>query len=159
MGIMVSRNACSAKLILFLLALAVLAGFQSGFSETQDIGQLRKAAMQGDVDAQFDLGIMYYLGEGVPEDDREAVKWLRKAAEEGLAPAQSQLGLMYYNGAGVPEDYVKAYVWLNLAAAQGNTKATEGKDSLRNRMTAEQVAEAQKLATELWGLIESSKSK
>ena len=48
----------------------------------------RKAADQGDADAQFNLGVMYYNGEGVPEDDKEAVKWWRKAAEQGHAEAQ-----------------------------------------------------------------------
>jgi uncharacterized protein len=28
---------------------------------------------------------MYDNGEGVPENDAEAVKWFRKAAEQGLA--------------------------------------------------------------------------
>ena len=104
MGIMTNRNNRSAKLIFFLLALAVLAGFQLGFTETQDIGQLRKAAMQGDVDAQFDLGYMYANGEGVPEDDQEAVRWYRKAAKQGDASAQYNLGVMYGKGEGVPED-------------------------------------------------------
>ena len=58
----------------------------------------------------------------------------------------------------MPEDYVKAYAWLNLAAAQGNERASELKDLLRPQMTAEQVADAQKLASDIWGRIESSKS-
>ena len=66
---------------------------------------------------------------------------------------------MYDKGEGVPEDYVKAYAWFNLAAAQGQEDAVKAKDSLRERMTAEQVAEAQKLAGELFNRIESSKSK
>ena len=47
---------------------------------------------------------MYDNGEGVPKDDREAVRWSRMAAEQGLAEAQSNLGLMYDSGDGVPED-------------------------------------------------------
>ena len=116
------------------------------------------AAEQGDAEAQYNLGVMYSKGEGVAEDDREAVKWYRKAAAQGLAPAQHNLGVMYANGRGVPEDYVKAYAWLNLAAAQGDESAVKGKDLLRSRMTAEQVAEAQKLAAELYNRIESSKT-
>ena len=54
---------------------------------------------------------------------------------------------------------MKTHVWLNLAAAQGNTSAAEGKDSLRKRMTSEQIAEAQKLSGELFNRIESSTSK
>ena len=46
---------------------------------------------------------MYANGEGVPEDDAEAVRWYRLAAEQGYAMAQSFLGAMYANGEGVPE--------------------------------------------------------
>ena len=101
---------------------------------------------------------MYATGEGVPEDDREAVKWFRMAAEQGNASAQFNLAVMYYDGEGVPEDYVRAYVWANLSAAQGQKEANELKDLLRPKMTAEQVAEAQKLAGELFRRIESLKS-
>ena len=51
----------------------------------------RKAAEQGNRDAQFYLGIMYYLGHGVPPDYNEAVKWYRKAAEQGCGGAQTLL--------------------------------------------------------------------
>ena len=47
-------------------------------------------------------GVMYALGEGVPQDDAEAVAWYREAAEQGYAPAQSNLGFMYDEGKGVP---------------------------------------------------------
>ena len=33
----------------------------------------------------YNLGLMYDSGEGVPEDDKEAVKWYRLAAEQGNA--------------------------------------------------------------------------
>ena len=44
---------------------------------------MRHVAEQGDVDAQFNLGWCYYMGEGVPQDKAEAAKWYRKAAEQG----------------------------------------------------------------------------
>ena len=76
-------------------------------------------AEQGHADAQFNLGLMYAKGEGVPQDDAEAVKWYRLAAEQGEARAQTNLGFMYYKGEGVPENYVRAFAWINLVAAQG----------------------------------------
>jgi hypothetical protein len=106
----------------------------------------RLAAEQGDAEGQFALGIMYETGAGVPENDAEAVKWFRLAAEQGHAGAQTNLGVMYGTGQGVPEDFVQAYKWWNLAAAQGHENAKKGKDDLRELMTPEQIAEAQKLS-------------
>ena len=118
----------------------------------------RLAAEQGNAAAQNNLGVMYDEGEGVPQDDREAVKWYRNAAEQGNASAQYNLGVMYDLGEGVPKDRVKAYAWLSLSAANGKENAARGKDLLRSRMTAEQVAEGQELAAELFDRIESSQS-
>jgi len=76
-------------------------------------------ARQGDAQAQTDLGLMYGLGQGVPKDYQEAVKWFRKAAEQGLARAQGSLGSMYAKGRGVPKDYREAVQWYRKAAEQG----------------------------------------
>ena len=54
----------------------------------------REAAEQGNADAQYALGRMYYNGEGVPRDEAEAVHWFRMAAELGHAEAQDQLARM-----------------------------------------------------------------
>ena len=54
----------------------------------------RKAAEQGEIYAQYNLGWMYGTGTGVPQDDDEAVKWFRKAAEQGHAEAQLRLDEM-----------------------------------------------------------------
>jgi TPR repeat protein len=109
-------------------------------------------AEAGDAEAQFDLGFMYYEGEGVPEDHAEAVRWYRLAADQGLAEAQFNLGLMYGNGEGVPQDDVQAHMWLNLVASRSTGEdresAVSARDRVRARMTAEQVAEAQRLARE-----------
>ena len=51
----------------------------------------------------------------------------------------------YYHGRGVPASLVHAFAWWNLAAAQGHEDAAKHKDIARNRMTAEQIAEAQRL--------------
>jgi len=85
--------------------------------------ELKALAEQGNVPAQFNLGLMYYNGQGVTQDYSETVKWFRKAAEQGNAPAQSNLGLMYYNGQGVAQDYSEAVKWYRRAAEQGNAPA------------------------------------
>ena len=83
----------------------------------------RKAAEQGDADAQCMLGYFYYIGYGVNKDYAEAVKWWRQAAEQGDADAQCMLGDCYYHGNGVDEDCAEAVKWWRQAAEQGNTRA------------------------------------
>ena len=53
---------------------------------------------------------------------------------------------MYANGGGVPEDYVLGYAWLNLAATQGSETASEYKDDLQARMTADEIAQAEEMS-------------
>ena len=94
---------------------------------------------------------MYFVGKGVPNDYAKAVYLLRKAAEQGHAGAQYNLGMIYAKGEGVPEDYVRAYAWTSVAAAQGIENAQKNKGVIEKEMTREQIAEAQKLASKLWG--------
>ena len=82
---------------------------------------IRKAAEQGNADAQFNLGWMYYEGEGVPKDDAEAARWFLKSAEQGIATAQFNLGEMYKEGIGVPQDDAEAAKWYRKAAEQGDS--------------------------------------
>ncbi len=98
--------------------------------------------------AQINLGVMYSKGEGVPQDDAEALRWYRRAAEQGDADAQFGLGLMYSLDLGVPLDYVQAHMWLSLAAKQGIERARKARDELAKKMTPAQIAEAQRLARE-----------
>ena len=76
---------------------------------------LRKHADQGFAEAQFSLGFMYENGQGVPQDDAQAVSWYRKAADQGLANALYNLGFMYSIGFGVPQDHAQAASWFRRA--------------------------------------------
>lgn len=124
----------------------------------------RLAAEQGDVLAQLCLGTIYARGrgvaslggiypneQGVPKNHKEAAKWYRLAAEQGDVYAQTSLGLMYERGEGVPQDYVMSLMWLNIATANTEGEKQEKLISSRNLMeklmTAQQIAEAQRLAT------------
>jgi TPR repeat protein len=111
----------------------------------------RHAAWQGDASAQLSLGLMYYNGQGTLQSYAEALTWFRKAADQGSAQAQINLGAIYANGQGVPQDYIHAHMWLSLAAAKSETRAVELRDIVAAKMTAAQIAEAQKLARE-WKL-------
>ena len=70
-------------------------------------------------DAQYNLGRKYANGEGVPQDDAEAVRWYRLAAEQGNAGAQYNLGVRYDTGRSVPQDHAEAVRWYRLSAEQG----------------------------------------
>jgi uncharacterized protein len=107
-----------------------------------------RTAEQGNAGAQFNLGVMYNNGQGVPEDYKTAVKWFRLAAEQGQANAQFNLGVMYNNGQGVPQDYIRAHMWWNLAASSGYKDAVSGRDAVSKRMTPADISTAQKLARE-----------
>ncbi|MBQ3239938.1 MAG: sel1 repeat family protein, partial [Akkermansia sp.] len=78
---------------------------------------------QGYADAQFNLGVCYENGWGVPKDAAEAVKWYRAAAEQGYADAQFNLAQCYRNGRGVPKDEAEAVKWYRAAAEQGYADA------------------------------------
>ena len=83
----------------------------------------RPLAEHGDADAQFNLGMMYDNGQGVPQDNAEAMRWFRLAAKQGVALAQYYLGRMYAYGQGVPQDHAEAVRWYRLAAEQGDADA------------------------------------
>ena len=83
----------------------------------------RPQAEQGNAEAQFRLGWMYYYGEGVTEDRGEAMDWWRRAAEQGYAVAQFRLGRSYADGDGAKEDKAAAAKWWRLSADAGNVEA------------------------------------
>ena len=99
------------------------ATFLAGNNETEAVKWLKKAAEQGNVQAQVTLGACYDDGKGVSEDAAEAVKWFRKAAEQGNASAQFLLGAAYCTGKGVSKDEAEAVKWYRKAAEQGNASA------------------------------------
>lgn len=73
-------------------------------------------AKQGNADAQYNLAILYTIGEGVPQNHVQALEWLSKAAEQDHVKAQYNLGLMYYQGTGVPKNNTLALKWYRKAA-------------------------------------------
>ncbi|HQP57253.1 MAG TPA: hypothetical protein PLN83_14195, partial [Syntrophorhabdus sp.] len=106
------------------------------------------AAEQGEADAQHDLALMYENGNGVPQNYKEAVRWYSKAAKQGHAIAQSKLGLFFYKGQGISKDPVQAYKWFELAVTHGDKDAKKHRDTLKKKMSLDQLAEAQRLIRE-----------
>jgi len=83
----------------------------------------KKAANYGLANAQYVLGVMREMGQGVKQDDAAAVIWYRQAAKQGLANAQYNLGVMYEMGQGVKQDDAAAVIWYRQAAKQGLANA------------------------------------
>ena len=114
-------------------------------------GQL---ADQGDARAQFNVGKMYYIGQGVPRDYAKADEWFQKAADQGFVYAQFNLGAAYESGSlGVPQDYALAHMWFNLASSPATDPelremAVQNRDQVAAKMTPAQIDEAQRMARE-----------
>ena len=83
----------------------------------------RSAADEGNAKAASEIGGMYLLGKGVPQNNYEAIKWYRLAAERGDAWAQGMLGGFYLAGELLPPDHEEAAKWFLLAAMQGEAEA------------------------------------
>ncbi len=103
--------------VVVLVAAPAWADFKAG-EEAIDRGgyatalkEWRALAEQEDALAQFNLGVMHAKGLGVPQDDKEAVRWYRLAAAQGHASAQNNLGVMHAKGRGVPQDDKEAVRW------------------------------------------------
>ena len=117
-------------------------------NEAEAVKWFRRAAEQGHVLAQYNLGLSYYNGEGVVKNEAEAAKWYRKAAEQGDADAQCKLGNCYRDGYGIVKNDIIAYKWFLLSTAQGNQTAKKNMEVAEKKLTPEQRAEGQRLATE-----------
>lgn len=77
----------------------------------------------GDYLAQNKLGDIYWDGEIVSQDYKEAFKWYQKAAEQGYYASQFNLGWMYEHGQYVESDTNQAFYWYKKAADQNHSSA------------------------------------
>ncbi|HJT12714.1 MAG TPA: tetratricopeptide repeat protein [Dongiaceae bacterium] len=107
-------------------------------------------AEQGDVSVQLLVGSIYDFGQGVPQDDAEAVKWYERAAQQGSAKGQYQAGAVYARSPQV-KDPVQGYKWLTIAARtlasgpQGGVtadQATTLRTLIEGQMSKDEIAKA-----------------
>ena len=105
-------------------------------------------AEAGGAAAQFNVGLLYYDGKGVPQDYDQAAKWFNRAADQDYTKAQMNLGEMYYVGEGVKRDYVQAYKWLNLCASKGDATCADHRNEVAKKLKASKLATAQRLSSE-----------
>jgi len=106
----------------------------------------KKAAEQGNAEAQFSLGNMYAEGHGVPQDDQQSISWFRMAAEQGFAPAQVNLGVMYTLGQGVEQSLVEAHKWFNIAGGAVDEDGMDLREAVEEQMTPTEISESMRLA-------------
>ena len=98
---------------------------------------VRPLAVKGDSTAQFQLGTLYYQGNGVKQDYSQAFLWYRRAAQQGNSDAQYSLGNMYLMGEGIKQDDYQARQWYEKAAEQGHEGAQHNLESLQRIAAAE----------------------
>ncbi len=115
-------------------------------SQPKSLQALQKLAEAGDTDAQWQMGVRYHDGQGVPQDDAQAVRWFQLAADRGNVAAQGALGAYYWRGRGVPADLLKAYFWSALAMAQGDEMSKSRIEGLSSQMTGAQISVARQKA-------------
>lgn len=84
---------------------------------------LRRAATDGDPEGQVNLGYLYARGQGVRQDQREALRLYRAAAAQGDSEGMNAIGYKYQYGTGVRPDIQRAIHWYCQAVVLGNPRA------------------------------------
>jgi len=74
-----------------------------------------KLAQQGNVNAEIQVGDMFFSGVGIVKDYSKAVYWYKKAAESGDNAAKKKVGIMYEIGLGVERSQSEADAWYKRA--------------------------------------------
>lgn len=94
--------------------------------EAYEVGDMDTAAAifaecahAGDAACQSAYGHMLFMGEGVDEDEAQALSWFRRAAEQGDPYGQFKLGFMYRRGIVVEQDFARAIKLYERAAERG----------------------------------------
>jgi S1-C subfamily serine protease len=118
----VVRGFFSIFVLLAICQSLVAAGSIFSYNE-DDFKEAKKSAENGDADAQLAIGIMFDLGQGIPQNFTEALKWYTRAAIQGNAKARNNLGVMYLEGKGTPQNLGAAAKWILISANQGYAKA------------------------------------
>ena len=137
--------------------LAVETTVQNGIHETaadvKEVEFIRGRAENGDRTAQYNLGLLYLNGEGVPKNIEAGSRMILKSAYQDYTPAYYMAGKLFYDGLGVQRDHVVAYAYFNLAAADssGLTEAAWAREMrayMERHSSRSVVAQGQKVTRE-----------
>ena len=125
----------------------------AGFGEkdlTKAMSWTRKAALQGFVDAQLNMGHFYYNGghtaathpdrggaiaraareNAMPLNYREALNWYQMASRQGSVSANIHISEIYQNGKGVERNLEKSLMWILVAERNSPLKDTPRIDKI-----------------------------
>jgi len=108
----------------------------------------QRAAQQGNIKAMHNLAVLSANQSDQSPDYMTAAQWFEEAAQRGLADSQFNLAVLYENGLGVKRDMSRAFMWLAIAARGGDPDAVRRRDILRGKLTAEELAAANKMIAE-----------
>ena len=122
-----------------------LAAYQQSSSDKSQAANLfAQAAAHGHAGAQYYLAMIHESGAGVPKDRAVALNLYRQSATNGYPEAAVVVGNYYSDGVVVTQDLAEAFVWYGVAAGQGHRIAGVFQDGARRKLTAQQLAEAQR---------------
>ena len=83
----------------------------------------KKAAEQGRVASQYNLGHHYDKGIGTMQNEQQAFYWFKKSAENGYTDAKHSLAVCYLTGKGTSQNMAQGIYWLEQASNDGHAAA------------------------------------
>ena len=131
----------------FGIGLLYANGFGVPLDDIEALKWYHLAADQQHANAQCNIAVMHANGWGVDQSDAEAFRWYSLAADQGVIEAQNAVAKMHFGGFGAEQSNVLAHKWYNVASELGDLNATSNRDDLVPKMSAEELAEAEQLAS------------
>ena len=129
----------------------------SNFHASEALTWYRKAAAQGSVAGEYDLGHTLLFGRpGIPQNlsvkpnPAEGIRWAFMAATNGYAQAYYDMATALREGYGVPKSLVEAYAWFKLYAGTlpGSILGRVYMNELALKMDTEALGRAEGLAAQ-----------
>jgi TPR repeat protein len=114
---------------------------------SEAVNWYRKAAEQGNMEAQYHLGFCYLNGHGITNDDLMAFHWINKAARQGDGDSLCIMGTCYAAGwECLQRDIAEAYKFFTHAHAQGQKDAAGWLKALHDWASPQELEEGERRA-------------
>ena len=150
-----NKQMIPAILISIMIAIPAYANdFQEGLDAIHEtnykkaLEKLMPLADSGHAAAQYNIGVMHEWGNGVLQDNSQALKWYKRSAVQFHKDAQNNLGALYSKGEGTEQSFVEALKWFIISAENGSEGGQKNIRILEKRMNYEKISQAQKLAND-----------